>query len=350
MTTNDVTIWMNNHRRPLLIAGPLAVFVVVLIFYLLSGRYVSSDDSYVQAANAAISANVPGQVIEIYAHDNQKVKTGERLFKLDDRAYKITVEQAQARLAAAKLQILALKATYEQQLANIQSAEDTFKYQKAEFERQKKLASSGISSQMQLNLATNNYNSARQNHLAAKQQLANILANLANNAHIAVSKHPNVQQAQAQLDKARLDLSYTIISAPMDGVLAKVEQLQLGDYINAGAPVFALISDKNVWIEANFKETEITHIQPGQNVKIVIDAFPNNPLKGYVASLSPGTGSTFSLLPPENASGNWVKIVQRLPLRIAIKDLDKAAFLKSGLSANVTVDIRHHDQASADKQ
>jgi membrane fusion protein (multidrug efflux system) len=333
--------WMQKHRRQLLVGVPLFFLLLIFVVYIFSGRYVSTDDAYVQAAKAAISSNVPGQVIKIYVRDNQVVKKGDALFSLDDKSFKIAVESANAKLTSARLQVQSLKASYQQQLANVQAAQDTLLFQQQEFERQKKLATSGISSQMQLNRATNAFDNAKQQLAAVKQQVANALASLGNNADIMVDDHPIVQQAQAQLDKAKLDLSYTTIIAPIDGIVTKVEQIQRGDYINTGAPVFSLISNKNVWVEANFKETQMTYMHPGQEATFEIDAYPDKDFKGHVISTSPGTGASFSLLPPENATGNWVKIVQRVPVRISIDYNKDMQLLSSGLSVNVTVDTEH---------
>jgi membrane fusion protein, multidrug efflux system len=342
--------WMNKHRRQLLIGVPVIFFLLAFIIYIFSGRYVSSDDSYVQAAKASINSYVPGHVLKIYVHDNQEVKKNAPLFSLDDRYYKIAVANAKAQLINARLQILALKATYQQHLANVQQAQETLDYQKEEYDRQKKLAANGISSQIQLEKTTNAYQNANQQFLASQHQLANVLASLNNNADLPVDAHPTVLEAQAQLDQANLNLSYTVITAPIDGIVTKVEQLQPGDYIKAGDPVFALISNKDIWVEANFKETDMTYMRPGQQAEITIDAYPDKTFKGVVASASPGTGSAFSLLPPENATGNWVKIVQRLPVRITIQNPDPALALSSGLSANVTVDTKHSRIFSSDEK
>lgn len=333
-----ISNWMQTHRRFLLVGVPFLFFVCIIVLYLFGGRYVSTDNAYVQVAKAAISSNVAGQVIKIYVHDNQAVKKNDRLFSLDPRPYQIAVENAKSQLAYARLKVQALKATYQQQLALVKEAEHTATYQQQEFDRQKKLAASGISSQMQLNKSVDVLVSATQQLTAAKQQLANALANLSNNPDIAIDAHPIVQQAKAALDQANLQLSYTTIIAPFNGIVTKVEQLQVGDYIRIGDPVFALMSDQDQWVEANFKETDLTYMRPGQHATIDIDTYPNHTFEGSVMSTSPGTGSVFSLLPPENATGNWVKIVQRVPVRISIQHQSS---LPSGLSANVTVDTRH---------
>lgn len=199
---------------------------------------------------------------------------------------------------------------------------------------------------MQLNQAANKLNGAQELLNAQKQKGENILANLGDKPNLTIDAHPIVQLDLALLEQAKLNLSYALIKAPIDGVVTKVEQLQVGDYVHAEAPVFALVSNQNIWVEANFKETQLTHMHVGQKAEIDIDAFPQIKFIGHVESISPGTGSTFSLLPPENATGNWVKIVQRVPVRISIENLSaltsqiSSGQLSSGLSATVTVDTK----------
>jgi membrane fusion protein (multidrug efflux system) len=170
-----------------------------------------------------------------------------------------------------------------------------------------------------------------------KQQISAIVANLAGNPNIEPEHHPEVQQAQALLDRTKLNLSYTVVTAPADGVVTRVEELQAGNYINASMPVFALVAAHEVWIDANFKEDQLAHMRPGQTATVQIDSYPGKTFEGKVASVSPGTGSQFSVLPPENATGNWVKVVQRLPVRIELDRLDPAFPLRGGLSADVRV-------------
>ena len=334
---DKISTWMQQHRKHLLIGGPVLLLLVFLVVYLLNRNSVSTDDSYVRAGNAAINANVAGQVSMIAVHDNQIVKQGDVLFRLDQRPYKLAVAKAKAELANAYLSVQALKTVYQEKTAEVQAAQDTLTYEREELARQTKMTASGLSSQMELNKITNAFNNATQQLIAAQQQQANVLAQLNNNAEIPAENLPIIHIALANLHQALLNLSYTVIKAPMDGIVTKVENLQKGDYVQTGMPVFALISNKDIWIEANFKETQMTNLKPGQKAAIHIDAYPNKKWIGHIVSQSPGTGSSFALLPPENATGNWVKIVQRLPLRIAIDNLDNTE-LASGLSATVTVD------------
>jgi len=333
--------WLQQHRTFLLIGVPILFLIMVAIIYLSSGRYVSTDDAYVFGARTEISANVVGRVIEIAVKDNQEVRKDDILYKLDDRDFVNARNDAHAKLANARLQITSLKATYKQRQADMRSSKAKLVYLEREFKRQTALAESGISSQTQLDQARQDYISARQNFDAIEHDAASVLASLNDDPEIDVNNHPVVLQAQAILDQAELNLSYTVIQAPLDGVLSKVENLQVGDYINAAKPVFGLVANKDIWVEANFKETELTYMRPGQKATIEVDTYPGTVFHGTVVSISPCTGSVLSLLPPENATGNWVKVVQRLPVRISIDDADPKQPLRMGLSVTVEVDTRH---------
>jgi membrane fusion protein (multidrug efflux system) len=326
-------------RLPLMLAGPIVVLIAASWWYLTSGRFVSTDDAYVQAARTMISADISGRVVEVLVHDNQRVSKGDVLFRIDDRPYRIAIEEATAQLASARLQVEAMKATYRQKLADEKGAEDTLDYQSREYERQRQLLGSGVASRATYDQVQNALQMARMKVTSTQSDAANMLAQLGGNADIPVDQHPTVQRPQAALEKAQLDLSYTTVRAAESGIVTKVDQLQLGSYVNASTPVFSMIS-KRVWIEANFKETELTHMLPGQEATVEIDTYPGVVFNAKVESLSPGTGLTFSLLPPENATGNWVKVVQRLPVRLALED-PKNRLLHAGLSASVEVDTHY---------
>jgi len=329
----------------------LAVIVVVGgggYIYVTSGRYQSTDDAYAQAATVSISSNVAGRVSEIEVRDNELVHRGATLFRLDDAPYRIAVSDAAAHLADTKLQIESLKSTYRQRQVELQAARDTQAYAQQQYDRQTRLLKTGIASQAQFDQAAHGLDAARQQVANVQQQIGVALANLGGNPNIAPERHPLVAQAQAALDRAQLNLSYTVISAPMDGVVAKVEQLQVGDTIAASAPVFALVSTGDVWIEANFKEVQLARMRPGQVATVKIDRYPGRTFSAKVTSVSPSTGSQFSLLPPENATGNWVKVVQRVPVRLQLTHVDAEFLLQAGLSADVTVDTRSRDTALAD--
>ena len=340
------------RRRWLIWGGSAAMLLGVLVFYLLTGRYESTDDATLQAAQAAVSANIAGRVVAVEVHDNQTVHRGDVLFRLDERPYRIALAEAGAKLESARLQIGAAKVTYRQKLADVDAAASTVKFRQEEFERQQGLVTSGVASRAQFEQALHALEQARAQLIAAQQGGDSVLALLGGDPARPVERHPSVQQAQAALDKADLDLSYTVVRAPDDGVVAKVEQLQVGSYINAAVPVFTLVSTRDVWVEANFKEDQLAYMRPGQAAEVTLDAYGGRVLKARVASLSPGTGPLFAALPPENATGNWVKVVQRLPVRLQFDPpLDLAAQpLHAGLSAEVSVDTGHRRQLFGARQ
>jgi membrane fusion protein (multidrug efflux system) len=331
-------------RQPLMWLSAVVVVGAGVYFYLTGGRYESTDDAYTQAATVSISANVAGRVSEVDVHDNEVVQRGAILFRLDDASFRIAVEDAAAHLAATRLQIASLKSAYRQRQVELRTARDTQTYAQQQYDRQARLVASGIASRVQFDQAAHALDDARQQVANVQQQIGVALANLGGDPDIAPERHPLVAQAQAALDRARLYLSYTEIAAPAAGVVTKVEQLQVGDYIAASAPVFALVSTQDVWIEANFKEVQLARMHAGQRATVVIDRYPGRKFAAVVTSLSPGTGSQFSLLPPENATGNWVKVVQRIPVRLQLADLGGTFRLQAGLSADVTVDTQKRDQ------
>jgi membrane fusion protein, multidrug efflux system len=331
-------------RLPLMLFGPLVVLLGGAYWFLTTGRYVSTDDAYVDAARVAISNDISGRVVEVDVHDNQLVKKGQVLFIVDRRPFQIAVEEAKAQLAAIRLQVEAMKATYQQKKADAAANEATLLYQQRDLERQQRLLATGAASQAQYDQSNHAYKIAREQLASKEQDVASTLASLGGDPNIPVDQHPMVQHAQAALDRAELNLSYAVVRAPEEGIVTKVDQLQPGDWVQgvdtgaAPTSLFYLVSTKRVWVTANFKETELTHMRPGQPATVEIDTYPDVVFPARVQSLSPGTGLTFSLLPAENATGNWVKVVQRLPVRFSIDKSYPDAPLHAGLSATVEVD------------
>jgi membrane fusion protein (multidrug efflux system) len=328
-------------RVVLMLSVPLILGFAAGYFYLLAGRYASTDDAYVQADMVQVSADVGARVVAVEVHDNEKVMPGQVLFRLDDANYTIAVAQAKAGLASARLQIDGLRATYRQKQAELKQAQDTASYQEREFNRQQQLVGEHLASQAAFDSARHNLDQARQQAAAAEQQIANTLAALGGNPDIATVDHPLVQRSQAQLDQAELDLSHTVVRAPLEGIVSNVDKLPIGQYLNAATPAFSLVATRHMWIEANFKETDLTHMRPGQEATIDIDTYPDRTFTAVVDSIGAGTGSEFSVLPPQNATGNWVKVVQRVPVRLVISDPDPDRPLRAGMSANVEVNTNY---------
>ncbi|HEX3367647.1 HlyD family secretion protein [Phenylobacterium sp.] len=330
--------FMQRWRWPMIIGGPLLIIAVVVYFIVTGGKTQTTDDAYVQIAKAPVAPSIAGRVTDIYVRENDVVKRGQVLFRLDVRDMQANAEAAAAQVANASLQVGALRASYQQEQAMVQAAKDQLAYATTEAVRAKNLANVGVDSQAQVDQANHAVLAARQQLAAAQQQAAQVLANLNGNPNLAPGAAPAVMQAQAQFDRAKLNVAYGTVAAPADGVVTRVDQMPVGTYLNASQTGFWLLSGEP-WIEANFKEDQLAHMKVGQPVTIKIDAYPEG-LKGHVASFSPGTGQAFSALPAQNATGNWVKVVQRLPVRIAFDKTPPDMAGRAGLSAKVTVDVR----------
>jgi len=331
--------FLRRMRWPLIIGGPVVILLVVGYFMVTGGRFETTDNAYVQIAKAPVAPSVAGRVIEIDVKENQVVKRGQLMFRLDSRDFQANAAAAEAALAQAQQQVMAQRAAYRQALATVQGARDLVAYNAGEAARQKRLAAAGVASQQQVASAMHELQQARQQLAAAEQQAAEGLANLGGAPDGPLSGHPAVMQAQAQAQRAKLNVSYTDVHAPSDGIVTRVEQMPIGTYLNASQTAFWLLSGAP-WVEANFKEDQLSHMKVGQTVSIRVDAYPDADLKGRVASFSPGTGSAFSVLPAQNATGNWVKVVQRLPVRIDFDKPPPGMAARAGLSARVKVDVR----------
>lgn len=336
---------MARWRWPLMFGVPLLILAAVAYFIITGGRSETTDDAYVQAAKAPISASVAGRVLEIDVTENQTVKSGQVLFKLDPVDIIAAVHRAEAALASARLQVVTLRSALAQAQLLLVSATHTRDYAAREAQRQTALVAAGVSSEQQAADARHAAELAADQVLVAHQQVDAALANL-DGADKDPEVFPSVMQAKAALEAAKLDLEHTVIIAPSDGVVTRVDQLQKGAYINPSQTVFYLLSGEP-WVEANFKENQLAKMRVGQPATISIDALGGKELSGYVASFSPGAGSSFSPLPAQNATGNWVKVVQRLPVRIAFDKAPPEAVSRAGLSAKITVDVRGPGRAVA---
>ncbi len=321
-----------------MIGGPVVILAIVAFFVLTGGKSESTDDAYVRIAQAPISAAIAGRVTEVDVVENQAVKAGQVLFRLDPQDEQAAAQRAQAALASARLQVVGLRSNYDQQQLLLGAALTTEAYARKEADRQAALVTAGVSSRQQAAEARHTADLATAQVAVDRQQVAAALANLGGNAN-APESFPAVQQAKAAQEATRITLSYTTVVAPSDGIVARVDQLQKGAYVNPAQTLFYLLSGQP-WVEANFKEDQLRKMRVGQPATVVIDALGGRGIPAHVESFSPGAGSAFSALPAQNATGNWVKVVQRLPVRIAFNKAPPEVAGRAGLSAKVKVDIR----------
>ena len=332
-------------RWPLMIGGPIIVLAVVAWFVLHAGKRQATDDAYVNVAKSPISAAISGRVIEVDVKENQHVAKGQVLFKLDPSEQTAAAHQAQAAVAGARLQVTSLQNAVNQGQVNLSAALTTQAFAHREAARQAALQAAGVSSRQQVDEARHAADVADAQVAAARVQLASARANLGG---VRPDAFPAVSQAQANLETERIALARTVVVAPVDGVVTRVEQLQPGAYVNSAQTVFYLLFGQP-WIDANFKENQLKKMRIGQSVKIKIDALGGRTFDGYVESFSPGAGQTFSPLPAQNATGNWVKVVQRLPVRIAFSKVPPEIADRAGLSASVDVDVTGSGHAPAQR-
>jgi membrane fusion protein, multidrug efflux system len=334
---------MRRYRRfLLLVVLPLVAAVAGFTFYLNGGRYVTTDDAYVGAQKVLITSDVSGKIISVTVKEGQQVSTGDTLFQIDPVPFQLAVAQARAKLEDAKAShsnLIANVALYSQTLEIVNSG---IALKQRDVERKNSLVKSQAGSQLDLDNSATALVTAQAQRQLVTQQRSNALNQLLGNPDLPLEQFPAYMQAKAALDDAQRNLDLTTVRAPMNGVATQVEQIQLGRFVMAGAPVFSIIDVANPWVDANPKESDFTYVAVGQTVTLDVDAFPNHVFKGTVGSLSPGTGAQFAILPPQNATGNFVKVVQRVPVRIYFDKNDKfVRKLKAGMSVYATIDTHH---------
>lgn len=335
----DATAPAKRRRRntALWIAGPALVLIVGGWMYLTAGRYVSTDNAYVQANRATIAPQVGGRVVEVDVRENQAVKTGDVLFRIDPEPLQIAVARAQAQLEGISSLLDAARAGFRSAQANVRSADEALRVNEAQYKRMQDLRRKGLVAQKDVDDAANNLATARGNRdadVAAVARAQSLLGGLPETPDTELSGY---KLAKAQLAAAQLDLDHATVRAPIDGTIGK-QNLQPGDFLAPGQAAMPLVATKGLWIDANFKETDLTNVRIGQPVSIELDTYPGHAWKGHVASISPASGAEFSVLPAQNATGNWVKIVQRISVRIAVDDETADPTLRAGMSAIVKID------------
>jgi membrane fusion protein, multidrug efflux system len=333
-------------RRPWLRWALFALLPLALIaggyWYVTGGQVMSTDDAYVEADKVGISTDVSGIVQDVDVSENQHVTTGQILYRLDPRQFQIAVDNAKANLAQTELTIEATKRDYRRMLSDIETQQAQVALDQATFDRYATLVKTNAISQA-------NYDQARftlkadQSKVASLQQQAEVqLARLAGNPDIPVTEHPQYLQAKAQVDEAQRQLDHTVVKAPFAGVVTSVPSIAPGKYLQASATAFYLVASDYIWVSSNPKETELTYVRVGQPVKVTVDSYPDLEWQGTVESISPAAAQEFQLLPAQNTSGNWVKVVQRIPVRVRVDTHDDSRPpLRAGMSVEIDVDTGH---------
>jgi membrane fusion protein, multidrug efflux system len=340
---------LRRHRRTLLLVVlPLFALIGGFVFYLNGGRYVTTDDAYVGAQKVLITPDISGKIEKVVVREGQRVNQGDVLLEIDPIPFRLAVQQAKAALAQANTTYDNLRANikiYDQMSDLMQRASDL---KQRDVDRKSTLAKSSFGSQLDLDNASAALVTAEAEHAFVRQQLSSAKTQLLGNTDLPLDQFPPYYQAKAALAQAERNLDHTEMRAPMDGIATQVDQIQLGRFVVAGTPMFSVIDTSKPWVDANLKESDFTYVTEGETVDIEVDAFPNHAFKGTIGSLSPGTGAQFSILPPQNATGNFVKVVQRVPVRIYFDSHDKyVQKLKAGMSAYTTIDTGHRRSLGA---
>jgi membrane fusion protein, multidrug efflux system len=340
---------LRRYRRTLLLVVlPLVAVIAGLVFYLNGGRYVTTDDAYVGAQKVLITPDISGKIEKVVVQEGQRVNKGDVLFEIDPIPFRLAEQQAKATLDQAHTTYDNLKANikiYDQMASLMQQGVDL---KQRDVDRKSTLAKSSFGSQLDLDNASTALVTASAELAFVEQQTSSAKTQLLGNADLPLEQFPPYVLAKAALGQAERNLDHTVMRAPMDGIATQVDQIQLGRFVVAGAPVFSVIDTAKPWVDANLKESDFTYVTVGQQVDIDVDAFPNHNFKGTIGSLSPGTGAQFAILPPQNATGNFVKVVQRVPVRIYFDANDKyVRKLKAGMSAYTTIDTGHRRSLAA---
>jgi len=324
--------------RPVLLGVvPLVAGLFGLYVYAVSGRYVSTENAYVKADIVAIAPQIDGRVIEVPVEENEHIEKGEVLFRIDPAPFRIALDQAEAELLAVRNEIEALRAEYRQIQAEIEEAKERTTYFEAQAARQRELRERRIAAQARLDEAEMELAAARQRVSALREKLRSVLARLGGDPGNAVERHPDYREAEAAREMAALELAYTTVRAPVSGIISRM-RLEPGEWVEKGEPAFTIVDPATIWIEANLKETQLEHVRVGQKVEVRVDAYPGHVWPGRIASISAATGAEFAVIPPQNATGNWVKVVQRVPVRIAVEQRPELPPLRAGMTVAIAVD------------
>jgi membrane fusion protein (multidrug efflux system) len=334
------------YRRKLLrwvfMAGGVAVVMVGgVVYWLNSGRWIDTDDAYVQADSMMLSTDVSGIVAAIPVHEGEHVTKGQVLFRLDPLKFQIALDNARADLAQTRLNIEAMKASYQAALRDAAVREQQVNSDQDTYNRYAALVQQHAVTQQETDNARYKLAADKQAYDGAVAQARAQLAKLDGNADIKVEDMPSYKQAEARLAEAKREMDHSVVQAPYDGIVTQVNKLQIGMYLGASTAAFGLVSTDHVWVEAQPKETQLTYAKAGQPVDVTFDLYPGRTWHGTVQSLAPATDQNFSLIPAENSSGNWVKVVQRIPVRVRVDLKPGDPPLRAGMSAEVDIDTGH---------
>jgi membrane fusion protein (multidrug efflux system) len=334
-------------RIHLMVGGVALVALVAAVAWSMGGRYASTDNAYVRAAKLMVSTDVSGIVSEVSVKEGQYVKTGDVLFQVDPKQFRIALDNAKASLAQTALNIESMKQDYRRIQSDIASQEAQVALAQANYDRADALAKTGSGSRATYDQTRFTLEAAKKQLQALNDQAKVQLARLAGNADIAPEDHPAYRQGKALADEAERQLDHATVRSPFNGVVTQVAALQPGAYLvaqtaaltNTGA--VALVSTDDLWVEANMKETDLTHVRVGNHVDISVDTYPGRLWSGTVESISPASGAEFSLLPAQNTSGNWVKVVQRITVKVKVDRKSDDPPLRAGMSVYVDIDTKH---------
>jgi len=320
---------------------PVAALLIGLMWWLSSGRYVSTDNAYVGADKVLITPQVTGPIVAVHVVQGQRVAVGDPLFDIDPEPYQIALSLAQGRLAAAKIEFANLQASYASNEDQIRMGEEAVELRQKDYDRKLNLLKTGAGTAADLDTSRASLVMYEQILAFTRYMQQTTTSKLGGGPDVSIDSFPDYVQAKAQVDDAERNLRNTRIVAPIAGEATEVDQIELGRVAPAGQPVFAIVANAGLWVDANPKEGDLTYVRVGERVTLTVDAFPGTQWRGRVSSIAPGTGAQFAILPPQNASGNWVKVVQRVPLRIAFDPDEDISTLRAGMSAIVSIDTGH---------
>jgi membrane fusion protein, multidrug efflux system len=328
-------------RLVLLVVIPLAALIVGLVLYLSGGRIVSTDNAYVGAQKVLVTPDISGKIASVAVKEGQRVSAGDVLLAIDATPFRLTLAQAQSKLEQTHTDFNNMRSNLASLDRLVDLSQQNVALKRKDVERKQQLVARLGASQADLDNSMSAAVTAELEAQFATQQQASTLNALLGNRDLPLDQYPPYRQAKAAVDQAERDLDHTTLKAPIGGTATQVDNIQLGRFVTAGTPILSVIDDTAPWVDANPKETDLTYVRVGQKVTVSVDAFPSRSFNGVVSSISPGTGAEFAILPPQNAVGNWVKVVQRVPVRVTFDAGQDMGLLRAGMSVTVDIDTGH---------